>query len=200
MTKQNSMLRSTLRKKRRQCSVYQQRYVEHQAFRQLIRQPEFLHAQKVGLYLSAFGEVQTHLLIEYCFQKNKQVFLPMICNMNQHLVWVSINQNQYRNRRFAHHALGMREPMTSRGFHVGHLDLLIMPLLACDRLGTRMGMGGGFYDRTLASAPHRPFRLGLAHQFQFLNEELNKNNWDQGLDALQTEQHFYRFRRHFSQS
>lgn len=200
MTQQNSVLRSSLRKQRRQLSRFQQIRAEQQSFRQLIRQPEFLRAQKVGLYLSAFGEVQTHLLIEYCFQKNKQVFLPMICNMNQHLVWVSISQKQYRNRRFAHHALGMREPMTSRGFHVAHLDLLIMPLLACDRVGTRMGMGGGFYDRTLASAPHRPFRLGLAHQFQFLNEVLNKNNWDQSLDALQTEQHFYRFRRHFSQS
>ena len=46
----------------------------------------------------------------------------------------------------------MKEPMATRGQHVSTLDLLIMPLLACDQLGTRIGMGGGFCDRTLATA------------------------------------------------
>jgi 5-formyltetrahydrofolate cyclo-ligase len=77
----------------------------------------------------------------------------MICNMNQRLVWVKVSRNQFQNKRFSHHPLGMQEPMATRGQHVSHLDLLLMPLLACDPYGTRIGMGGGFYDKTLASAP-----------------------------------------------
>ena len=61
--------------------------------------------------------------------------------MNQQLTWVEISQNQYRSQRFAHHRLGMREPMATRGLHASKLDLLVMPLLACDQYGTRIGMG-----------------------------------------------------------
>ncbi len=66
----------------------------------------------------------------------------MICSINQRLVWVRISKNQYVNRRFSHHPLGMKEPMATRGKHVSKLDLLLMPLLACDQYGTRIGMGG----------------------------------------------------------
>lgn len=70
-----------------------------------------------------------------------------------------------------------------------------MPLLACDHSGTRIGMGGGFYDRTLASAPGLPFRLGLAHDFQLLSQSLKREKWDQPLDALITPTVFLAFKR-----
>ena len=76
----------------------------------------------------------------------------------------------------------MKEPIQTRAKNVDQLDLLIMPLLACDHLGTRMGMGGGYYDRTLARCPARPFRVGLAYDFQQV-ERLQRQVWDQPLDA-----------------
>ncbi|MPW45046.1 5-formyltetrahydrofolate cyclo-ligase [Acinetobacter guerrae] len=164
----------------------------HHVFRKFLTSHKY---QKIGLYLHAFGEVHTQLLIEECYKFKKQVFFPMICNMNNQLMWVKVSRHQYRNKRFSHHPLGMKEPMASRGHHVSHLDLLVMPLLACDHKGTRIGMGGGFYDRTLASAPHKPFRLGLAHAFQLLDRTLTRQSWDQPLDALLTPDHLYRFKR-----
>lgn len=186
-------LRKQLRLKRKRLSPYEQKKAEQQVLNRLRYSPQFKSAQKVGLYLHAFGEVHTRKIIQLCFQKNKQVYLPMICNMNQNLVWVKINLQQYKNKRFSHHPLGMKEPMASRGHHVSKLDLLIMPLLACDHHGTRIGMGGGFYDRTLASARHFPFRLGIAHDFQYIEETLHRNIWDQPLDALITPSHKHYF-------
>ena len=188
-------LRKQLRLKRKRLSPYEQKKAEQQVLNRLRYLPQFKSAQKVGLYLHAFGEVHTRKIIQFCFQKNKQVYLPTICNMNQNLVWVKISSNQYLNKRFSHHPLGMKEPMATRGQHVSTLDLLIMPLLACDQLGTRIGMGGGFYDRTLATASHRPFRLGLAHSFQYINEPLFRQKWDQPIDGLLTPQNFYYFKR-----
>ena len=89
----------------------------------------------------------------------------------------------------------MQEPRTSRGKHISHLDLVLMPLLACDTHGTRIGMGGGYYDRTLASAPQHPYRLGIAHDFQLIHTRLPRENWDQPVDALLTPQHFLQFKR-----
>ncbi|MBJ9421220.1 5-formyltetrahydrofolate cyclo-ligase [Acinetobacter oleivorans] len=190
-----SFIRKNLRSKRRSLSPLEQKKAQLNVLRHLNSLAIFHSSKKIGLYLHAFGEVHTDLIIKLCFQKNKQVYLPMICSMNQHLVWVKISRNQYFNRRFSHHPLGMKEPMATRGKHVSKLDLLLMPLLACDQYGTRIGMGGGYYDRTLASAKHKPYRLGMAHQFQFIEHTLKRQSWDQPLDALLTPQHIYCFKR-----
>ena len=186
-------LRKQLRQQRRTVSIFQQKQSQQHILNQLRQVKTFQHAEKIGVYLHAFGEIQTDQIIEYCFKQRKQVYLPMICNMNQQLVWVKITQQQYRNKRFSHHPLGMQEPMAGRGWHVSTLDLLIMPLLACDRQGTRIGMGGGFYDKTLASATHKPFRLGIAHDFQLLDIPLHRETWDQPLDALATPSKYLSF-------
>lgn len=196
MAQQSTLLRKQLRQQRRQVNRFQHRQAEQKILAHLIRHPQFKQAKKIGLYLSAFGEIHTRGLIEYCFKHGKTVYLPLISNMNQRLVWVPINLHLYRNRRFAQHPLGMREPQHRRGIHIRDLDLLFMPLLACDMHGTRMGMGGGYYDRTLAHAPHRPVRIGLAHPFQYLPTTLNRQPWDQPLDYLLTPEKIYSFKRH----
>lgn len=188
-------LRQNLRRQRRQVSLFQQRQSEQHVLQQLIRLPEFRQAGNVGLYLDAFGEIQTRHLMQYCWKLKKTVYLPMICSMNQRLVWIKINRNQYQNQRFSYHPLGMHEPMAGRGQASTQLDLLIMPLLACDHFGTRIGMGGGYYDRTLAIAPRHPYRLGVAHDFQMIPQKLPREAWDQPLDALLTPKKLYRFKR-----
>lgn len=188
-------LRKTLRQRRRQVSMLSHKQSESKTAYKLIKHSIFKSSNKVGIYLHAFGEIHTQKIIDLCFLMGKQVYLPMICNMNQQLVWVKISRNQYYNKRFSHHPLGMKEPMASRGFHVSHLDLLIMPLLACDPAGTRIGMGGGFYDKTLATAPKKPIRLGLAHDFQFITQTLHRETWDQPLDALLSPTKLLRFKR-----
>jgi len=192
---QISNFRQMLRKQRNNLNFFQQRTFENQILHRVHHFVNFQKAKKIGLYLDAFGEIRTQKLIEQCFALNKKVYLPMICNMNRRLVWVEITKAQYRTRRFNLHSLGMLEPMASRGMHVSHLDLLILPLLACDHLGTRMGMGGGFYDRTLATATHSPYRLGLGHNFQYLNVQLKRQAWDQPLDCLITPNRIYKFKR-----
>ena len=195
MSLELSTLRKTLRQQRRRVNVFQHRQTEHKVLNQLRQSQHFKSAQHIGVYLHAFGEVHTHHIILECFSLGKKVYLPKICNMNQCLQWVQISQRQYLNRRFAHHPLGMKEPMVARGVHVRHLDVLLMPLLACDLLGTRIGMGGGYYDRTLAHALQRPIRLGLAHDFQYISTPLYRNPWDQALDGLITPSKSYVFRR-----
>lgn len=199
MSNQTLQLRKTLRLQRRQLSSFQQQQHAQAVLQHLKRYPYFVTAKNIGLYLDGFGELRTGDIIEYCFKHQKNVYLPIICNMNHTLRWVKISQHQYRNKRFVLHKLGMFEPIATRGSHVSRLDLLLMPLLACDHIGIRMGMGGGFYDRTLASAPYKPYRLGLAHDFQFLAGELVRNPWDQALHGLITPARCVRFQRQISQ-
>lgn len=175
-------LRRTLQQQRRARSATQRRQVGHAVARRLRRQHAFRTAQKVGVYLNDFGEVPTQAVIELCFKHGKQVYLPQIREFDQRLVFVPISRHQYQNRRFARHRLGMLEPRQSRGQSVKKLQLLILPLLGFDQTGTRLGMGGGYYDRTLACCPAQPLRVGLAYDFQQV-ERLQRQIWDQPLDA-----------------
>ncbi|WP_227539792.1 5-formyltetrahydrofolate cyclo-ligase [Acinetobacter sp. MB5] len=185
-------LRRQLRQQRRRLDCFQQRQAAQAVLNRLRYHPTIRKSKKIGLYLDAFGEIPTTGLIELCFKLNKEVYLPKICNMNQNLFWVKISRQQFYTRRFAMHRLGMLEPQ-QRGIAVQHLDVLCMPLLACDTTGMRLGMGGGFYDRTLAKTKQRPYRLGLAHDFQRLNFILPHQAWDQPLHALCTPHHYQVF-------
>ena len=188
-------LRKSLRQRRKQLSTFQQRQSEHKVLHQFMATQAFRNANKIGLYLHAFGEIQTDLMIRTCFKLGKQVYLPMICNMQQSLVWIKISHKHYLNKRFSQHRLGMQQPMATRGVNVRHLDVLIMPLVACDPFGTRLGMGGGYYDRSLATAKIKPIRIGLAHDFQYLAQPLLRQAWDQALDQLITPSQRYAFKR-----
>lgn len=189
-----ALLRRQLRQQRRAVGKQQQR-VAGKAIQQRIQHHAVLaRAGNIGLYLSAFGEVDTQPLIEWCFRHGKQVYLPQVRHFDQKLIWLKVSRQQWQNRRFHLHRLGMQQPHHQRGTAVTRLDVLVMPLLAFDKHGSRLGMGGGFYDRTLAGYALGPFRLGLAYDFQQVGQ-LPRAPWDQPLDAVATPHYFYRFKR-----
>lgn len=191
-------LRRHLRQQRSLTTPRQQRA----AGRAILHHLQHMLADKnrVGIYLSAFGEVDSAVLIDWCFRQHKQVYLPQVRHVDQKLLWLRISRSQWQQRRFHWHRLGMQQPHHQRGQPAHRLDILLMPLLGFDNSGSRLGMGGGFYDRTLASCPVKPVRLGIAYDFQRV-AHLPRQPWDQALDAVVTPsglQHFKRNRQFFA--
>ena len=92
---------------------------------------------------------------------------------------------------------GIPEPVDRRSLRARQLDLLVMPLVGFDADGYRLGMGGGFYDATLAYMQHRrhgrkPRLVGVAYECQRA-DALPHDPWDMPLDAVLTERRLYRF-------
>ncbi len=92
---------------------------------------------------------------------------------------------------------GIAEPVyrPSRQRKVWTLDLVLMPLVGFDESGGRLGMGGGFYDRSLAYRSrrkngHKPTLLGLAHECQKV-DKLPLERWDVSLHATVTDLRWY---------
>lgn len=90
---------------------------------------------------------------------------------------------------------GLREPDSSRRAAVEippqELDLVFLPLVACDALGTRLGMGKGFYDRAFAfttqgQSDSHPLLVGAAHDCQISETPLARQDWDVPLQAIAT--------------
>ncbi len=149
-------------------------------------------AQRVASYVAFEGEIQPDLLIEKL--PNAKVFLPRISNYRTHQMHFLPADNGVQLSRF-----GISEPLpTTPPMPANRLDVILLPLVAFDRSGNRLGMGAGYYDRALSSLAHqprtRPYLLGLAHHFQEV-KSLNPSPWDVPLDAILTDQEFIQTRR-----
>lgn len=187
-------LRKNIRQKRRSLTRYQLAQSEQRCLNQLLKLPELKHSKNIGVYLDAFGEVPTQKLILELFKRNKNVYLPMVCDMDSTLHWKKISVQHIRNQRFAMHRLGMRQAIHHRANLLDVLGCIIMPLVAFDDFGHRVGMGGGFYDRTLAKN-FVPVRIGYSHDFQRIEQQIETQVWDQNLDLVCTSNKVRRFKR-----
>jgi len=84
-------------------------------------------------------------------------------------------------------------PLSKRCLPANAFQVILLPLVAFDRNGARVGIGAGFYDRALQSLAHqpstRPYLLGLAHHFQEV-KSIPQSPWDVALDAILTDREF----------
>lgn len=187
-------LRRKLRHARRQLTPAQQRLAARRLYRQLAQHPRFRRARHIALYLPNDGEIDPRLLLQAAQRRGKATYLPALNPWPRtRMVFQRIEPGeQLRRNRF-----GILEPVirTARQRRVWALDLLLMPLVGFDGKGGRLGMGGGFYDRSLAyramrKKSHKPTLLGLAHECQRV-DRLPLESWDVALQATVTDQGWY---------
>lgn len=176
-------LRKTLRKQRLALSPRQRKLASYQAYRQLNKLPLTLPKNaKLGIYLDAFGELPVQPIIDWAKRHQFDIYLPVVIGTNKPLKFIKMPNYHAKNWRLIKHSLGMRQPANlHQAVNVNQLDVIFMPLVAVDSFGYRMGMGGGFYDRTLAKSKRKPITIGWAYDFQQV-ERLEMNPWDVRLD------------------
>ena len=159
----------------------------HQVARQLWRLPALARARRIACYLPVNGEVDCRFIIEGAWHRGRQVMLPVLRGRRlQFAPWRPAMAT--RTNRF-----GIAEPAGPRRDEVDgrKLDVVIVPLVAFDAQGNRLGMGGGYYDRSFAFTLDRqrwrkPRLIGIAWQFQQV-DTLAARAWDVPLDAVITE-------------
>ena len=156
-----SQLRSDLRQRRQGLSQEQQLQAARAVVRQVATLPLWQDAQRIALYLAADGEIDTGPLAESARGLGKQLFLPII-HADQRLSFAAWE----RGTRLVSNRYGIPEPPSgSERCPPEALEIIFLPLVAWDKSGHRLGMGGGFYDRTLDGIKG-PLRVGLAHAVQ----------------------------------
>lgn len=166
-----------MRQQRSQLSQEQQQQAERRICRQALALIEQRGAQTIALYLACNGEISTALLIERLWQQGKTVCLPRLHPfVSGHLLFFRYQPDT----RLKANAFAIPEPHLDITALVpqSELDMVFTPLVAFDRQGNRLGMGGGFYDRTLQHWQRKRFiPVGLAHQCQQV-EQLPVEHWD----------------------
>jgi 5-formyltetrahydrofolate cyclo-ligase len=189
-----SDLRQNLRARRRALSADEQ----HQAARRLAVNLTgtrlFLTSHRVACYLPNDGEIDTGPVIEHIRRLRKILYLPVLSRLSHDRLWFA---EAGPKTKLAPNRFGIPEPVVkSRDLvRAQELDLILMPLVGFDDKGNRLGMGGGFYDRSLEFLRHRnhwrkPHLLGIAYDFQRVNG-LTADPWDVPLQGVITDQTVY---------
>ncbi len=188
-------LRRGLRLLRRGLSASQQRNHARALARTLGRHPAFLRARRIGIYWPADGEIDPRPLLGLAQASRKRWHLPVLCPHPHPRLWFLTYRpdEPLRPNRF-----GIPEPAlrNQRLRLAWTLDILLVPLVGFDAGCHRLGMGGGYYDRTLSYLSHRqywrrPRLIGVAHECQRV-AELPVRPWDIPLDLVMTERRVYR--------
>ncbi|MCH1476428.1 MAG: 5-formyltetrahydrofolate cyclo-ligase [Arenicellales bacterium] len=186
-------IRAMMRSKRRDLSSTDRERASLNLTKRLLALPGILHARRVAAYVANDGEIDPLPALIELVTTGVHGYLPVLFNTRRPRV------------RFARYC--PTAPLTRGRFDIPiplhdqknlldpvQLDWLLMPLVAFDAKGNRLGMGGGFYDASLASRRakknwRRPRLIGIAHEFQRV-DGLSVDSWDIPLDGILTDQAF----------
>ncbi|SFR60397.1 5-formyltetrahydrofolate cyclo-ligase [Marinobacter daqiaonensis] len=189
-------IRKDLRKQRRSLNTQQQRDAAIHLASMLRQHPRVMQARHLAVYLPNDGEIDPGLFMAQTRRRNVHFYLPVLHPIHDgQLAFCRFDEDTpMRPNRF-----GIAEPVfhSRRIRPAWAMDVVLMPLVGFDDQGGRLGMGGGFYDRTFAFTrlrPRlRPALIGLAHDLQRVRR-LPIEDWDVPLDAVVTDRAIYRGR------
>ncbi len=195
MTDDPGELRQRMRALRRALSPAERRRAALAVARRLEVWPVWAAASRVAGYWACDGELNPAPLLERVMATRRLIYLPVLhgeCSLRfaPYQPGLPVRRNRFNIPEPDVSPKEWQEP--------SQLDLVLTPLVAFDLAGTRLGMGGGFYDRTFAFLRNlghddcRPVLLGLGYEFQ-QTAELLRQAWDVPLDAAVTDQALYIF-------
>ena len=180
-------------RQRRQLTAGERRHYARMASLHLVKLQRRLSPNaRIGLYYDGFGELPTQPILDWCQRLGYLPYLPVVGSLgndDKRLRFVPIYHAKLLNVPTRIHSLGMKQNHHRRLLWAAELDVIICPLVAVDKDGNRMGMGGGFYDTTLGnsyrSGAKKPLKIGWCYDFQVV-EQLERQSWDVPLDAIIT--------------
>lgn len=180
-------LRKELRSARRALTPSQQHTASRKLFRQLAQHPLFIRSRHIAFYLANDGEIDPALLFRHARRLGKVCYLPVVSGWPRNSMKF---QRIGKHQQWTRNRFGIAEPRARANSQTPpwRLDMVLMPLVGYDRQGNRLGMGGGFYDRTFAYLRRRhtwfaPSLIGLAHECQKM-ATLPVEPWDIPLDGI----------------
>ena len=179
-------LRQTCRQVREKLSSTYQRDASNQICAHIRKLDPYRYAKRIALYQAINGEIDLESLWRSAPKQGKYCYFPVL-NENETLSFLPATPaSTFHKNRF-----GIEEPVIGQEHALtpDQLDLMFIPLVAFDKKGTRLGMGAGYYDRTLAlSRP--PLLVGVAYEFQ-RQSFIEAQAWDIPLNVVITEHATY---------
>lgn len=171
-----NIIRNEIKKKRSSLSGEDRALKSRAVAEAFINTEQFINADVVAVYMSAFGEVDTEHIINRCRQLGKSILVPVVDGENIYLC--SLDGEMEKG------AFGIWEPSHKQIVKAEMADVFAVPGLAFDRFGARVGFGKGYYDKLLCNT--KAAKFGLAYDFQVF-EKLPSHAHDVKMDYIISE-------------
>ena len=187
----HDQMRQYYRKRRAELGSQQLEQAAAALAHRIISLDDYRQSQRLAVYFAVNGEIGLDPVIDHALADGKQVYLP---NLDRQSLRFS---PYFREQKLRINKFRLPEPDVGDDdmLQPAELDLVLAPLVVFDENRNRIGMGGGFYDRSFAmrKSPRvtAPILIGVAHDLQKV-EQIIPEDWDVRLDMVVTEQAIYR--------
>ncbi|HXK00385.1 MAG TPA: 5-formyltetrahydrofolate cyclo-ligase [Buchnera sp. (in: enterobacteria)] len=162
-------IRLCMRRLRNTLTHYEQKKAALEISEKIFKYDFINKVNNVGLFLSFDGEIDTQPLILKLWNKNINIYMPVLDLLDtKNLLFMQYTATT----QLKLNKLNIFEPINiiENSISIDQLDVIFIPLVAFNKKGYRLGMGGGFYDRILKNWKENHFLpIGLAHNFQFIS-------------------------------
>jgi len=180
-------LRQTILAQRRALSHEQWRLASQAAQERLLTLEEFQRADCIALYAPLHNETDTAMILSVAFAAGKRVLYPAVCGA--HMVFRQVEGIECLSQG----CFGILEPCpTGTDHQADEADLIVVPGVAFDLAGHRIGYGKGFYDRFLQHPGRSAHLIGLCHDFQLIDGQIPAETHDIRMELIVTDQRLVR--------
>lgn len=192
-------LRSQLRRARASLGPRARREAAQKVARLVARLHLLRHGRRIAFYIPSKGELDSLPLLNRALAVGAACYLPKLPLRSLKRLWFTRLGNHAHHWRPNRFGIPEYDDRQAKRLRAQQLDLIFVPLLGFDDAGYRLGMGGGFYDTSLAYLHRRrqwrrPKLVGVAFDCQHV-ERVPHDPWDVPLDLAVTERRVYRFTR-----
>ncbi len=163
--------------------IYQQCF--DQKITSFIQEQDFT---TISAYLAINNEISLEKTIKKILQTERITALPTI-QPNGKLIFKKYSKSTLLSKG----PFNILEPVKSEIVH--YFDAMIIPLIACDKKGNRIGMGGGYYDRYLSTVSSDTIIIGVGWDFQLVEYDIPKQPWDFPLDYFISPNFYIRYKK-----
>lgn len=181
-----SALRADAKRARARLTPSEKRKASEKIAERLFDSNHFRGAVNIACYIPLSSEVDTWTIIKRAWELKKRIFAPCV-EKTSTLRFCRLKKNS----GLRPNKMGVQEPQAGQIIPADELDLVITPLVAFDSERNRIGMGGGYYDRSFSFLQHdqrrlKPILIGVAFNCQQV-EKISPNPWDIPLSGVFTE-------------
>lgn len=172
-------IRQMMRRRRSRIAYGAQKRAAYRLSQKILRSTVYQQSQHIAFYVALQGELEMQTLIQQAWRQGKTCYLPIIDGQQLRFIHYRPTTQMVPNR------FGILEPVSGDMILPERLDLVLVPLVAFDGHHHRIGMGGGYYDRSFAfvKTSVSPYLVGVAHRCQ-KTQSIMPEPWDVPLDDV----------------
>lgn len=176
-------IRKFMREKRELLTKEEREKLDDAIFEKIVNSKEYKESKNIFIFVSYDTEIDTHRIIKQALKDEKVLCVPRVISKEEGMIIAQIKNFE----ELEPGAYGILEPKDNK-FQVDEtiIDVAYLPGLAFDKIGGRVGYGGGFYDRFLRKSRKDCKKIGLAYSFQVL-ENVPMEKDDEYIDGIITD-------------